>query len=362
MQVVAAQQAPTKLPAIEVLALGVLYFSANRDESDLWTRYLDTVPMSYHSLISWPSSALKLLGCPRFEKIIAARKFKISTLYAHLRDLLQQHLDLKCESERNLWEYLTLETFSWAYATIMSRSVFVKNAALWNSTIVLQKDTAALPPLLDYFNHSNETECTAGYNHRLKRYELRTNQSWRAGDQVFIKYGAHSNETLLKHYGFAIERNLYDSISYSDPMARLLMVDIVDELSDQKFAKLRQNCLISQATQKVKHELSRDGLGWNTMVAIKTMLMTQEEMLNWDKLLNDEKVSDANEAAYYKTLLDWYQRDLIHLEAAEDEDKKLSEEADKSGALALLRHLARVFRAGRRELLQEAIKNIPESE
>jgi hypothetical protein len=352
--------AGTPLSAIEALSLGILFFKSNPSTSDFWTLYLDSIPKQYDSLIFWSQGSLKFLGSSNLESRVERRKSKILDLFQHTLDTLKKHIDSTRIEEVNCLNNMTIGAFQWAYATIMSRSVFVADACRWNNVdVALQKDTAALPPLLDFFNHSNETECSAGYSSKTQCYELRTNQNWNANSQVFIKYGCHSNSTLLMHYGFVISDNVYDSIRLDFDFNSLIGASSDSEL---KLTKLYAYGLISPQSVKktgksVKHELSMDGIGWNTMVAIKTMLMTtNEEISNWDRLLEDVAVSEDNERRYRDYCRSLYQKMLTELDIA---DKLAQKAPEKENHFILT--LSSTFREGRRSILIKAIRDLDSS-
>lgn len=312
---------------------------------------------------------LELLGAPELVERVTKRKLKIISLYEHMMETVRCYYDEKGPEEEEWLRKISVDEFRWAYASIMSRSVFVEDAALWSGDLKLRKDNAALPPLLDYFNHSNDTEVSAKYDSKACRYELWTKQSWKEGEQVFIKYGAHSNATLLTHYGFAIEENAHDSIRLD-----LEFVDLIESMGgdfqDAKISKLLQMNLISPKqgpngrSIKIKHELSVDGLGWNTMVAIKTMLIDSEkEMLQWDRLLEDEPISPSNEAKYKDYCANLYFRMVTQLDEADKKASKFETENRETGATNTDTwfQLASTFRKGRRTILNAAIEALDAS-
>lgn len=339
------------LSAMQVLAFGLLYFKFNPSVSPFWTQYIETMPSTYDSLIFWSDDTLDLLGAPELKARVAKRTSKISALHAHgLATFRQYSVDRLPEESKWLAEITEIE-FRWAYASVMSRSVFVKNSS---REFQLQKDNAALPPFLDFFNHSDETECEAGFNTTTHCYELRTKQKWKADSQVFIKYGAHSNATLLMHYGFAIKGNAYDAIRLDFDFEQLISAT---KFATEKLTKLHEMNLISPAalppgSKRIKHELTRDGLGWNTLVAIKTMLIeTEEELKNWDRLLQDEPISPANEAEYLRYCIDLYTSMINSTEAAGH--LEASESVPDFHV-----EMAALFRINRIRILQSALEDV----
>lgn len=348
------------LSAMEVIIVGILFFKSNPSESAYWSRYLESVPTHYESLIFWPEEALLLLGIRKLALRVKKRLSKISALLEHTKRIVALLHDPSCIAQAKLLASLSMESFLWAYATVMSRSVFVKDASLWNSDLRLEKDIAALPPLLDFFNHSNETECTAGYNPSTQCYELRSEQSWQAGEQVFIKYGQHSNATLLVHYGFAITNNAYDSIDLELDFDQLIEGTVE---SAAKLTKLHQFGLIDvngrpKSVKRTKHTLNEEGLGWNTMVAIKTVLIeSKEEMARWDLLLEDAPISQHNETLYLQFCRSLYQSLLDQIEEGELHASSIQAETFHpfASSWATYLHLSSIYRSSCRNILSNAL-------
>lgn len=56
----------------------------------------------------------------------------------------------------------------------------------------------------------NIFQTDAGFNKQSKCYEIRTHNTYRKYDQVFISYGAHNNTHLLLEYGFTLPNNPHD--------------------------------------------------------------------------------------------------------------------------------------------------------
>lgn len=50
----------------------------------------------------------------------------------------------------------------------------------------------------------------AAFNKNNNCFEIKTYNSFRKYDQVFISYGAHSNTHLLMEYGFILPDNPHD--------------------------------------------------------------------------------------------------------------------------------------------------------
>lgn len=65
------------------------------------------------------------------------------------------------------------------------------------------------------FNHSNSAEVEINIDSRHGLYILKSLTPYQKYDQVFIKYGSHSNLKLLLEYGFILPNNVNDFVEFS---------------------------------------------------------------------------------------------------------------------------------------------------
>ncbi|EST04779.1 hypothetical protein PSEUBRA_006076 [Kalmanozyma brasiliensis GHG001] len=101
--------------------------------------------------------------------------------------------------------------FLWAWHCVNSRCVFLPLG------LARHGDNFTLAPMLDMANHTSDParECKVGYlpDGGLQMYapdvpQGRSPSVTKEGDECFITYGAHSNESLLSEYGFVLPRDL----------------------------------------------------------------------------------------------------------------------------------------------------------
>jgi hypothetical protein len=85
---------------------------------------------------------------------------------------------------------------------------------------------------MDYFNHS-DVGCDP--QHDAKGYSVTADRDYKAGDEVFVMYGAHSNDFLLAEYGFILDKNKHDSIPLDHLLLPLLDSDQVSALKEDGF-------------------------------------------------------------------------------------------------------------------------------
>ncbi|KAI7838732.1 hypothetical protein COHA_007528 [Chlorella ohadii] len=72
----------------------------------------------------------------------------------------------------------------------------------------------ALCPVVDAINHSSLVESNVEYEYFRDQFVLSTKSAYRAGEQVFISYGAQSNGSLLQYYAFTEPNNPNDVYAF----------------------------------------------------------------------------------------------------------------------------------------------------
>ena len=69
----------------------------------------------------------------------------------------------------------------------------------------------AMCPIIDSLNHSGRVSSNIEYEYFKDTFVVSTESAYAEGDQVFISYGAKSNEQLVQYYGFVLEDNPHDA-------------------------------------------------------------------------------------------------------------------------------------------------------
>lgn len=198
-------------PAHVALALYILTH-AKRPESPL-RAYIDSLPRSFENVpLTWddqlteslPSSAKDYLTKQQivFKKHLSLAE-KYMSEHAHLQESLGSPLDRS--------------DFQWAWLVVNSRCIFQSL-----SSTSTRDDNYACAPLIDMINHvpSSTPHCKLSYD--IKGLSVLSQSSYKCGQEVFISYGAHSNEALLCEYGFTIPGNSDNSLSLDRPLSKFL--------------------------------------------------------------------------------------------------------------------------------------------
>jgi hypothetical protein len=87
-------------------------------------------------------------------------------------------------------------------------------------------------PFMDYFNHS-DVGCDP--KNDAKGYYVTADRDYKAGEEVYVSYGSHTNDFLLVEYGFILGSNKCDSL----PLDHLILPELsssqIETLKDDGF-------------------------------------------------------------------------------------------------------------------------------
>jgi hypothetical protein len=130
--------------------------------------------------------------------------------------------------------------FMYTWLIVNTRTFFWEYPDLPNSHPRLPKkrnqltadDCYAMCPFMDYFNHSDvgcNPECDS------RGYSVTADRDYKAGEEVFVTYGAHTNDFLLAEYGFILDSNQNDSVPLDHILLPLFNAEQVDALKEDGF-------------------------------------------------------------------------------------------------------------------------------
>jgi Rubisco LSMT substrate-binding/SET domain len=90
----------------------------------------------------------------------------------------------------------------------------------------LQLKRYALIPGIDFMNHSSRMNGKAevSYEYFTDKFVVRCGEDYAAGDQVFISYGAQSNDAFLQYYGFVERGNPADEYAFDEEYESVMKV------------------------------------------------------------------------------------------------------------------------------------------
>ncbi|CAC5379647.1 unnamed protein product [Mytilus coruscus] len=236
-----------------------------KQEESVWWRYIKVLPETFDTLAFWKSSDLCLLSKNVYKKTFAALN-DLQTFYDEIILFLSSSKEVM----------ITFNEFRWAWYCINSRSIYYDCDS--SPYITDTNKNIALAPFLDLLNHSTTAEVEAAFNKNNNCFEIKTYNSFRKYDQVFISYGAHSNTHLLMEYGFILPDNPHD----------------VYELNYDEIVKVAQNLNLQYIDKKKRiieeNEINRkswklifkdDTISITNQKAVKNMsqIILQQELL-----------------------------------------------------------------------------------
>lgn len=162
----------------------------------------------------------------------------------HAATVLLNNQNTKLEKDWNdLRTYIPSipkELFVYTWLIVNTRTFYWEYPDLPNSHPRLPKkrkqltadDCYAMCPFMDYFNHS-DAGCTPESD--SKGYSVTADREYKAGEEVFVSYGPHTNDFLLAEYGFILDNNQNDSIPLDHLLLPLLSDEQVDALKEDGF-------------------------------------------------------------------------------------------------------------------------------
>mmetsp|Transcript_15842 Transcript_15842/g.20937 ORF Transcript_15842/g.20937 Transcript_15842/m.20937 type:complete len:506 (+) Transcript_15842:53-1570(+) len=205
----------------EYFAIAMLLIKErSKGESSFWKPYIDVLPTleEVNPTIVWSEEDLATLeGSPLVSATISL-KLKLKKEFETLNeDIFQKYPDIFPADVFNL------EAYKWAFVMLFSRAICINN---------LEDGPAiALVPYADLFNHNPfassfiDARSKGGFfTQKKQEVVVYADRGYKKFEQVFISYGQKSNLELLLLYGFALDRNPYNSVDLtvvlpdSDPL------------------------------------------------------------------------------------------------------------------------------------------------
>lgn len=205
----------------EYFAIALLLIKERSKGSDsFWKPYIDVLPtiQEVNPTIVWAEEDLAALkGSPIISATISLQK-KLDAEYK----MLQNDIFNKYPSTFSP-EVFNLESYKWAFVILFSRAICINSLE--------DGPAVALVPYADLFNHNPfassfiDSRTTGGwFTPKLTEVVVYADRGYKKFEQVFISYGQKSNLELLLLYGFALDRNPYNSVDLtvllptSDPL------------------------------------------------------------------------------------------------------------------------------------------------
>ncbi|KAJ4286721.1 hypothetical protein N0V90_012973 [Kalmusia sp. IMI 367209] len=131
------------------------------------------------------------------------------------------HLSISKSLFTYTWLIVNTRTFYWIYPDLPKAHPRLPK----KRPQLTADDCYAMCPFMDYFNHSDkgcETKSDA------KGYSVTADRAYKAGEEVYITYGSHTNDFLLVEYGFILDTNGCDCI----PLDHLILPHLSSSQTD----------------------------------------------------------------------------------------------------------------------------------
>mmetsp|Transcript_57922 Transcript_57922/g.141524 ORF Transcript_57922/g.141524 Transcript_57922/m.141524 type:complete len:643 (+) Transcript_57922:1541-3469(+) len=259
-------------------------------------------------------------------------------------------------------EHFTYENWVWAFTMLFSRAIRLRNCR--------EGETLALVPYADLINHSPFSmayiDAREGGDWLFSTGEeeviLYADRRYRRMEQIYISYGQKSNAELLLLYGFAVERNPYNSVDVTvsiSPRTQSFVkaVDdenvVIDPLAEEKVEFLET----VGRDSIVDFPCYADRYPTEMLEFLRLMQMTPEDTRGKPLTEFDysRTISLANEAAVLTSVIDAVRRQIGRYPNTEEEDAALIKDKGMFRLLTYNQRMAIRHRRNEKRLLKRTI-------
>lgn len=339
------------------------------DESS-FKPYMDVLPLvdEVNPTFTWSDDDLAFLnGSP----VIAATKSMQMKLRREYEALLGGNgalCDLYPETFPR--EHFTYENWEWAFTMLFSRAIRLRN--------MKQGETLAMVPYADLINHSPysgaylDARETGDWLFKTGEEEvvLYADRGYRRMEQIYISYGPKSNADLLLLYGFALERNPFNSVDVTVSIGKKMTVASEESKNGEEKESRNEGTIEDTLAQEKMEFLSRAGRS-NTvdfpcyadryptemLEYLRLMMMTPEDTRG--KPLRDfdytRTVSAANEASVLYSVVEAIRGQLDRYPNTEEEDAAIIKDKALFRLLTYNQRMAVRHRRNEKRLLKRTI-------
>lgn len=220
---------PSSITVHGKLAFALALWYTGRKDHDytlwhsVWPTHSDfkaTMPLYY-------PAPLQALLPPAAETILTKQTEKLerdwTSLAPHNPDLIDK------ATYTYTWLIVNTRTFYWSYPDLLNSHPSLPK----RRNKLTADDCYCMCPFTDYFNHS-DSGCNP--QHSATGYTVTADRSYSAGEEVFVTYGAHTNDFLLTEYGFILPRgNKNDAVPLDHLLLPLLNKEQVAALKEDGF-------------------------------------------------------------------------------------------------------------------------------
>jgi histone-lysine N-methyltransferase SETD3 len=333
-------------------------------EKSFYQAYMDVLPEvnEVNPTFTWSDEDLAFLdGSP----VIAATKSMQMKLRNEYNALLADKGKL-CDKHPDVFprEHFTYEAWEWAFTNLFSRAIRLRN--------MKDGETLAMVPYADLINHSPysgaylDARETGDWLFKTGGEEviLYADRGYRKMEQIYISYGPKSNADLLLLYGFALERNPFNSVDVTvsiAPRTKELVKAVFDEnanvevdpLAEEKIEFLKR----VGRSNTVDFPCYADRYPTEMLEFLRLMMMTPDDTMG--KPLRDfdytRTISAANEAAILFAVVDAVKLQLDKYPTTEEDDAALIKDRGMFRLFSYNQRMAVRHRRNEKRLLKRTI-------
>ena len=261
-------------------------------------------------------------------------------------------------------EHFTYDAWEWAFTNLFSRAIRLRN--------MKDGETLAMVPYADLINHSPysgaylDARETGDWLFKTGEEEvtLYADRGYRKMEQIYISYGPKSNADLLLLYGFALERNPFNSVDVTvsiAPRTKELVKAAFDENANVEIDPLAEEKI--QFLERVGRSNTvdfpcyADRYPTEMLEFLRLMMMTPDDTLG--KPLRDfdytRTISAANEAAVLFSVVDAVKGQLKRYPTTEEEDADVIRDKGMFRLLSYNQRMAVRHRRNEKRLLKRTI-------
>jgi len=323
--------------------------------------YIDILPEvdEVNPTFTWNDDDLKFLdGSP----VIAATK----SLQMKLRreyDALLGGDGALCDKfpDRFPRELFTFENWVWAFTMLFSRAIRLRNLKIGESL--------AMVPYADLINHSPfsgayiDARETGDWLFKTGEEEviLYADRGYRKMEQIYISYGPKSNAELLLLYGFALERNPFNSVDVTVSIiprtAEMVEANNSDEEADPLAEEKMEFIRNAGRDNTVDFPCYADRYPVEMLEYLRLMQMTPEDTRGKPLYAFDytRTISAANEAAVLKSVVEAVRMQLGRYSNTEEDDANIIKDKGLFRLLSYNQRMAVRHRRNEKRLLKRTI-------
>lgn len=257
-------------------------------------------------------------------------------------------------------EYFTSENWTWAFVMLFSRAIRLRSLAVG--------ERLAMVPYADLINHSAfsgaflDARATGDWLFKNGEEEviLYADRGYRQMEQVYISYGQKSNAELLLLYGFALERNPYNSVDVTvsiAPRTKKLAAENEgveeDPLAEQKVEFLKN----VGRDQTVDFPCYADRYPVELLEFLRLMMLTPEDTRGKpiEEFDFSRTVSPANEAAVLQSVVMAVKSQLTLYPQTEEQDAAIIKDKNMFRLFTYNQRMAVRHRRNEKRLLKRTL-------